>query len=246
MKQFPAWVLSLADADERRRGIKTALQGCACLSWKFEDAVDGRHGKPIEAPYEPRLTECWQGYRLTAGEIACVEGHRRMWTKFLAGEDPLGMFLEDDIRIDGNFCEMIAAAASHASSDWDVLRLECVWPRRVLRRGSKLQSGEFIVTRRHDCRGSAAYMLTRRAAERLLACTDPFWLPIDVIIDRYWDHELRVRTLDPLPCRQAAIASDIGARHKPRYSFLVRCRREAVRALDLCRRLRFHLSGKAR
>lgn len=223
----------------------SALQTCSCLSWRFEDAIDGRNGKSIPAPYEPRRTERWQGYRLTAGEIACVEGHRRMWMKFLATGEPLGIFFEDDVRIEGRFCEVIGAAASLATKEWDVLRLECVWPRRVLRRGPELPCGTVIVTRRHDCRGSAAYMLTRRSAERLLVCTDPFWLPIDVIIDRYWDHGLRLRSLDPLPCKQAAVASDIGARDKPRYSFWVRCRREAVRALDLSRRLRFHMSGFA-
>lgn len=245
MNRFPAWVLSLADAQERREGIRQTLSRCACLAWQFHDAIDGRRGGLIQAPYAVGKTLRWQGYPLTPAEIACVEGHRGMWRAFLSGGEPIGIFLEDDIRVNDRFCELIAAAAG-ASEAWDLLRLECVFARRVIRRLGTVSPGVSLVVRRHDCRGSAAYMLTRDAAARLLAYTEPFWLPMDVILDRYWDHELRVRTLDPLPCAQGGITSDIGARNKPHCSFLIRCRREAVRAWDLARRYGFHLCGKRR
>ncbi|HEY4078007.1 MAG TPA: glycosyltransferase family 25 protein [Rhizomicrobium sp.] len=117
------------------------------------------------------------------GDKACLLSHRQGWEMFLAASDAHAVFLEDDVRL----CP--AAGALLANGNWiaagmDVVKLEHYGPRgqRVLLTDIRQVGEDFSLGRmlsRHT--GAAAYILSRRAAERLLAETR-FDLPVDHLL----------------------------------------------------------------
>jgi glycosyl transferase family 25 len=117
------------------------------------------------------------------GDKACLLSHRQGWEMFLATQDAHAVFLEDDVRLSS------AAGALLVDDGWitpgiDVVKLEHYGPpgQRVLLTGIRRVGEDFRLGRmlsRHT--GAAAYILSRRAATRLLAETR-FDLPVDHLL----------------------------------------------------------------
>lgn len=120
---------------------------------------------------------------IPAGDKACLLSHRACWDRFVASGDAHAVFLEDDVRLSQ------AASAMLVSDAWipagtDVVKLEHYGPpgQRVLLAdihavGESFRMGRMLS--RHT--GGAAYILSRKAAELLLA--EPrFDLPVDHLL----------------------------------------------------------------
>jgi glycosyl transferase family 25 len=109
--------------------------------------------------------------------------HRAAWELFVASGEAHAAFLEDDVRLSK------AAAVMLSSDQWiadgvNVVKLEHYGPpgQRVLLAGTQAIGKDFQMGRmlsRHT--GAAAYILSRRAAEMLLAETR-FDLPVDHLL----------------------------------------------------------------
>jgi len=120
---------------------------------------------------------------IPAGDKACLLSHRMAWERFVATGDPYAAFLEDDVRLSK------AAGPILTSDAWipagvDVVKLEHYGPpgQRVLLADIRAVGKDFQMGRmlsRHT--GGAAYILSRRAAERLLA-EQRFDLPVDHLL----------------------------------------------------------------
>jgi glycosyl transferase family 25 len=117
------------------------------------------------------------------GDKACLLSHRAAWQMFLGTGDAHAVFLEDDVRLSAS------AGALLVSDNWipagvDVVKLEHYGPpgQRVLLSDLRAVGEDFQLGRmlsRHT--GAAAYILSRKAADMLLAeaCFD---LPVDHLI----------------------------------------------------------------
>ena len=120
---------------------------------------------------------------IPAGDKACLLSHRAAWEQFIASGDAHAVFLEDDVRLSG------AAAGLLMSDAWiaaraQVVKLEHYGPpgQRVLLTDMRAVDGDFRIGRmlsRHT--GGAAYILSRPAAELLLA-ERRFDLPVDHLL----------------------------------------------------------------
>jgi glycosyl transferase, family 25 len=120
---------------------------------------------------------------IPAGDKACFLSHRTAWGKFIASGQNHAVFLEDDVRLSQT------AAALLASDNWipagvEVVKLEHYGPpgQRVLLTDIHMAGEGFKMGRmlsRHT--GAAAYVLSRKAAEMLLA-EQRFDLPVDHLL----------------------------------------------------------------
>ena len=117
------------------------------------------------------------------GDKACLLSHRAAWQMFVGSGDTHAVFLEDDVRLSAS------AGALLGSGNWipagvEVVKLEHYGPpgQRVLLWDLRAVGEDFRMGRmlsRHT--GAAAYILSRAAAEKLLAVTR-FDLPVDHLI----------------------------------------------------------------
>lgn len=195
------------------------------------------------AAAEPAMVNRWftKGGPLgeiPAGDKCCLLSHRLAWEMFLATPDTHAVFLEDDVRLSD------AAGALLAGDGWipgdaAVVKLEHYGPpgQRVLLADWRRVGGGFRLGRmlsRHT--GAAAYILSRGAAEILLAETR-FDLPVDHLLFNPNNSRLFARLkpwqLVPAIARQQEFVgakSDIESTRKSLRTFgLTYMRRELVR-----------------
>ena len=117
------------------------------------------------------------------GDKACLLSHRAAWEMLVGSGESHAVFLEDDVRLSAS------AGALLGTSNWipagvAVVKLEHYGPpgQRVLLSDLRAVGEDFRMGRmlsRHT--GAAAYILSRAAAETLLAVTR-FDLPVDHLI----------------------------------------------------------------
>ncbi|WP_062227510.1 glycosyltransferase family 25 protein [Aureimonas frigidaquae] len=160
-------------------------------------AVDGRAAG--EAERAALLDEAGfrrdHGKRPQPGEYGCYASHLRVFETFLASDADIAVIFEDDAAPTPDFASLRDAILS--VDDWDLVklvnyRMPRLVPQRSLPGGLKLGRAAFGPTG-----GSAAYMVNRTAAERLLRSLRPMTLPYDVALERGWAHGIRVRHVEP-------------------------------------------------
>jgi glycosyl transferase family 25 len=120
---------------------------------------------------------------IPAGDKACLLSHRAAWEQFAASGEPHAVFLEDDVRLSQVAGPMLASDA-WIPGDASVVKLEHYGPpgQRVLLANLHGVGEDFRMGRmlsRHT--GGAAYILSRKATEILLA-EQRFDLPVDHLL----------------------------------------------------------------
>src|SRR5438067_12759042 len=94
MTRIPVYVISLRDAEQRRRNM-TARLNALDIPFQFVDAIDGR---------TQRLPEVFDGARIVRqgfwGEsaLACAMSHRLVHRCIASGPGEAALVLEDDAR----------------------------------------------------------------------------------------------------------------------------------------------------
>ncbi len=125
--------------------------------------------------------------RMGAGARACTVGHFKIWKKFLETDASVAFILEDDVRISEGFPAFVKAAASY-SNEVDILNFN--------RQNSKREQKKLVVSKINPLiddvfegkqllgphYGTAGYMITRSAAERLCYQIKRTNVPIDHLL----------------------------------------------------------------
>lgn len=135
------------------------------------------------------------GKRPQPGEYGCYASHLRTFEAFLASDADIAVIFEDDAAPDAAFHRVVEDIV--AVDDWDLVKLvNYRMPKlrvdRTLSGGLRMGRAVFGPTG-----GSAAYMLNRKAATRMLEGLRPMTLPYDVAMERGWAHGIRVRHVEP-------------------------------------------------
>ncbi len=160
-------------------------------------AVDGRLVS-AEAKVDRLLYRRRHGRDVRPGEIGCYLSHIAAMQAFLATDAEHALILEDDATLLPALPEVLARAISRETAmSWDVLKLES------RRTGFKLilqqlSPSHSIAVNLFRSTGSAAYVLSRHAAEVYLSKLLPIGQPFDHAFDRGWFLGLRMREVNPL------------------------------------------------
>jgi glycosyl transferase family 25 len=183
----PTYVISLADAEVRRRNMTSRL-AAAGVPFEFFDAVDGR---------SRRLPERIDGARVvrtlfeTEAGLGSAASHRLLHRRIAEGEADAALILEDDATIPDNFVEVVQGALA---LDFDVFKLEGVNVSNRRITVNRLGHHEVIITHRPSV-GAAAYLLRRAAARRICSLQI-----LDQMSDYvFQDNRLRLRVLEMNP-----------------------------------------------
>jgi glycosyl transferase family 25 len=179
MTMMQTFVINLDRAPDRleRLGGRLRAQGVA-----FErlPAVDAR--LLGDADIERHVDGIGYWGRLTRGEVACFLSHRACWQRIVDRGLPHGVVLEDDV-VPGEDVGALFSNVDWVPPDADLVKLETnrkpVW----LARGHVAQAARHVITRlysSHDC--TAAYVVTRHAAQRLLQETLRFRDEVDELL----------------------------------------------------------------
>lgn len=158
-------------------------------------AVDARAmtDADIAAVFDAALSRRTYYAPMHRGEIACFLSHRRAWETFLSESDaPFAVILEDDFTFTGPLRPALDALRQ-TSVPWDVAKL---WSRG----GSPVEARPGpvnLVRPRVVPLRTVGQVVTRRAAEVLLARTLPIHRPLDVQFQFWWELGLTILAVDP-------------------------------------------------
>lgn len=173
------------------------------------------------------------------GDQCCSLSHQRAWATFLAGRATHTVILEDDVLLDP------AAAEFLRRTDWvppnvDLIKLEHFGPegqRVLVGEPVEITAGRRIAPIHSRHTGAAAYILSRRGADRLLAQSGDWQVPVDHLLFNPnvspMAAELRPYQILPAVARQHGClggSSDIVASRRVRKTDAAYIKREMIRA----------------
>ncbi len=144
----------------------------------------------------------WDGRAYVMGEEACFQSHLKALAAFLDSGAAIGLIFEDDAELAPDFTATVDAILAHQPL-WDFVKLE-----GVRRKGGRpairlAQAGAYeLIASFNPTSGAAAYLVTRAAAERLLALADGVFEPFDNFLSAHWRHGLKSLDCAPFPARQ--------------------------------------------
>ena len=185
---FPAFVINLEKAGDRRRFMEVQLAMLPELDVRFIKAVDGRTLGEAELAglYDDARAKRTWGCSLTTSEIGCALSHLEACRQIVEQNLEVALVLEDDILISGFFPEILAATLPQLSpAQPEVILFAPV--KSCLRLGARqLTPTHRLCQVRRGAWHAAAYLITRPAAEIQLAKLQPVHVPAD-----YWNRAIR-------------------------------------------------------
>lgn len=198
------------------------------MPWEFVDAEVGRQDAP---EYDDATCQRYFGRSLKPGEIGCFLSHRKVWQMCLALDKPI-LVLEDDINVRGCLNSALSfAATSHLK--WDVLRLAGIYAVRRQIIHERHDDSKLVELLENPC-GTAAYWLTPSGAQKLLAHSSTFFMPVDHYLEERYMHGAEILACQPYPLAgdafDPATSSTIGPRNQTRPNLLRKIRQELFRA----------------
>lgn len=146
------------------------------------------------------------GFVISAGAIGCFESHRKAWKLIVDSGDSHGAVFEDDAVCSAALPEFLATA-EWIPPDCDIVKLETFGRTTIGTKPARVFAQRRIVRLHGRHLGSSAYIISRGAAERLLALSKDFADPVDEFLfnaqSRHFPR-LTLYQLDPAPCIQGA------------------------------------------
>jgi glycosyl transferase, family 25 len=163
---------------------------------------------------------------LRPGEIGCYASHLGAWQQFIAGSHAHLAVFEDDIEIEPSIGSVLDAIA-RLRGDWDMVKLIGRPDREKVASCVPLPDGRQLATYLRVPSRTAAYVISRRGARKLLARRPPFGRPIDIDLRHWWECDLSVLGVLPYPVREgpASCRSSIVGREEGCHSLAVRLRK---------------------
>ena len=249
----PIFVINLARDAERRRLMAGALDALG-LAAEFVPAVEGRALSAADrAAYDPARALRHCGAEMLPNELGCYLSHYRLYQRIVAEGLPAAVVMEDDLRLEPSLPAVLDDLLALPAQDWLMVRLTALRtnvlaPRRAREVGVKvadLPHGGALYRLRTHTLGSGAYLIKQAAAARLLDYGRRIYLPLDNMLDRYWENGIAPHVVRPFPAHhRAELESRIGARPPERRKsqpLSVRLRRRLQRIEDSLRKRAYNL-----
>lgn len=133
-------------------------------------------------------------------EVGCYFSHVLALRAFLEAGESHGLICEDDIALEPDF-ENVLAAALRFAPHWNILRLS------GLKEGSPsrlatLDAHHALCANFGRLKGTGAYLVDRAAAQAFSEHLLPMKLPFDHALDREWRYGLKAASVLPFPISQ--------------------------------------------
>ncbi len=207
---LPVFVINLQRQAERRQHM-TALLDRLGMAAEFVNAVDGQALTPGErAAYDPARARRVYGVEMRDGEIACCHSHNRIYARMVRDRIETALILEDDVTIDARLPGVISELLASPFRDWDVIRLDCkrgrvIDPPSPKFRGRQvlgLSDGAGLFRLQTHVLGVGAYLIRQEGAARMLKYAERIFMPIDQMMDRFWENGIIPYVVRPFPVHQ--------------------------------------------
>ena len=192
----PVFVISLARAAERRAGMVMHLDN-QNIQHEIIDAVDGAtlDLSAYKDRLNPKLSQKLHGAPLNTGEIGCYLSHYQLWERIVAESIPYAVILEDNVRCNEDFMNVVADIV-RCPWLWDVVLLHAGF-RRVHRVVSPIAEKYRLLQYKRFWVGTKGYCITLSAARKLINHCRVMLYPVDLAWQDYWKWNGRFYCINP-------------------------------------------------
>ncbi|WP_299934583.1 glycosyltransferase family 25 protein [uncultured Nitratireductor sp.] len=184
--KIEGFIIHLQRATARRQQVDHLLKELPVKA-SVVDAVDGQamSDEEIAGHYVKELHRPAYPFALRKSEVACFLSHRKVWRMIVERGLDAGLIIEDDVALDvalfGRCFEMAKAACKGAA--YVQFRIS---PVRGDVREVARERDVTLVAPEVSQLGTVAQLVTREAAEQLLALTERFDRPVDTFLQMRW------------------------------------------------------------
>lgn len=149
---------------------------------------------------------------LSNGEVACFLSHRKCWETIVSGEEDYAAVFEDDVIFSSESGDFLKDA-TWIPQDADIVKLEVLTKKLIVSEKPEKQVygrdvSRFFITNI----GAAAYIISKKAAKRLLNMTERFYVPVDHVmfgnLFPYFDELVSYQVIPALCVQEREIAGD--------------------------------------
>lgn len=216
-QSFPVYVLNLDRSKERWESLSQQAVASGVTVQRVS-AVDGKLLQSSEkAEFDEAAFQRDHGKTVLPAEIGCYFSHLKALRMIVEQGDEIAVIVEDDVLFKPDFLPFMHEIS--AVSGWDMIKM--VNHRMTLFRPHlALKSGITLGRCMHGPFGSsAAYVVTRNGAQKLLDALVPMHLPYDVALERGWAGDYRSFTTDrPLVDFSQQAVSTVSEQGRQSYS----------------------------
>jgi len=244
----PVYVINLVRSQDRWDRLKSTADAFS-IDLRRVEAVEGKllTQEELSDFDETGFRRC-HGKIAMPAEIGCYFSHIRALERIVAESEPFAVIVEDDVSFTPAFRPFLERLTR--LTDWDVVKL--INHRTAAFRTFRDIDGRFSIGRcLHGPLGSsAAYVVTREGASKLLAAIRPMRVPYDVALERGWAGSYEFFTTDrPVvefsDIAISTIAQGRSAYAKKRLPAYKRISTLLFRATDYARRIAYALHKKS-
>ncbi len=246
-RSVPVYVINLARSRDRWDRLKSSADRFS-INLRRIEAVEGKLLSPEElVDFDEAGFRRWHGKIAMPAEIGCYFSHIRALETIVDAPEPFAVIVEDDIVFTPAFAPFLTHLTN--TTGWDAVKL--VNHRTAAFQPFRSVDSRFSIGRcLHGPLGSsAAYVVTREGASKLLKALRPMRLPYDVALERGWAGAYQIFTTDK-PVVEfsniaiSTIAEGRSAYAKKRLPAYKRISTLVFRATDYVRRIAYALNKK--
>ena len=205
---LPIYVISLETAQSRRAAITGRMKELG-LAFSIIEAV---RGADIPVDQKASLVSHRRRQHLGApfsdGALGCLMSHRRAWERIRDGHIDAALILEDDAVLAPAALDVLPRIAA-LKGRFDLINLHHTSGRPLVDI-ARLSPTHALSITRYASIGAIGYVVSRDAAERLLAVSTPGIFEVDVMMNRWWEHGLKTLVLSPSVVEEDGHGSTIG------------------------------------
>jgi GR25 family glycosyltransferase involved in LPS biosynthesis len=190
------FIIHLERARQRAQHVKN-LSISELYKAEVVSAVDGR-GEDFDASsfYNRSINKPTYPFTLRTAEVATFLSHRKCWQRIVSEEIDVALILEDDVSLaEPEFKNALSLALENLQQG-DIVRFP-VKPREYSLDHIAINQSLKLFRPSKIGLGTQAQVVTRGAAEKLLAKTQQFDRPIDTYLQLFWEHGVRILSVWP-------------------------------------------------
>ncbi len=194
---FKSWVINVKKSKAKREFFNRQAQNIN-LDFKYFEAVTPNKLHLYELISNKDLQRRFFARPLLETEIACAVSHRNLWAQLLSDDEvDYYCIFEDDTHINKDLIEILS---STSLANIDLIKFSGIKipPHKF---SSKFNEKYEIVKLAYGPLDAAAYRISKNAAKKLLSYTFNLIYPIDVMIDRTYEHGVPIHAILPYPCK---------------------------------------------
>ena len=201
MKLPRVYVINLDRSTDRLKDFRQSFESLG-LDVVRVVAVDGKAITLPHPDYDERNYLLYHGGQTSMGVIGCYFSHIKALRQFLETDEETALICEDDVSAKPELPQVLHEILQF-KKHWDLLRMVC-WnipshiPVRKLDNGSNL-TVPICLTPPYWAMGAGAYLVNRKAAERIITSSIPMYLPYDHALDQNWRMGLTAMMVSPFP-----------------------------------------------